>query len=334
MPAVRPFPAPDSQYADPPAVAASDPAAGATTEPRCPNCDTPAPGRYCPACGQAQHERHRSVRSIVDDALDSFLGWDGKIPVTLWLLVRRPGMLTAEYVAGRRMRYLPPLRLYLTLSAVLVLAFQFARPRMRDLQVTMAGDARPRAGARVGRDSAGRPPARGAPVRADAAAAAARDSATLDSLAALGPWRKLKRGMFGDRIRSLEHMSKAERERVVRDAFIGKLGTMFFLLLPAFAGIVGVLYRRTPLVYAEHLVFALHVHAAAALGLAVALILGGAAGGLVLLAGPPYLFLALRRVYGGSRRRTLAKLVVLGGIHAGVLAGAVLLTALAAFLVG
>lgn len=49
----------------------------------CPNCGTPAPLAYCPACGQAQHSLHRSLRAWIGELLDTFAGWDGKIPVTL-----------------------------------------------------------------------------------------------------------------------------------------------------------------------------------------------------------------------------------------------------------
>ena len=285
----------------------------------CPNCGTPAPLAYCPACGQAQHEAHRSLRSIAGDLLDTFAGWDGKIPVTLWLLVRHPGRLTAEYVAGRRVRYLPPLRLYLLLSVLLVLAFHAARPRMRGLRINMAGGA-------------------GAHVTATRGAAPPPAPAPLQQTVPPGPWQKLKRSYFGDRITALERMSKEDQQRELKRAFLAKLGNMFFALVPGFALVVGALYFRGPMVYAEHLVFALHVHAFAAAALALALGLRAVAppalAVAVLLWIPAYLFVALRTVYGGSRRRTLVKLALLGGSYLLTMSVAMVLTVLVAFLVG
>src|SRR5207302_1011535 len=75
-------------------------------------------GHYCPRCGQESHDLHRSLYGILGELLDTFAGWDGKIPATLWLMVRRPGGLTAEFLAGHRARYLRPLRLYLTMSVL------------------------------------------------------------------------------------------------------------------------------------------------------------------------------------------------------------------------
>jgi hypothetical protein len=276
------------RWPEPAVDTASDGPASDGPAPAGANCGTPAPLAYCPACGQAQHAPHRSLASIADDLADTFLGWHGRIPVTLWLLVRYPGRLTAEYVAGRRVRYLPPLRLYLTMGALLFLAFKAAAPRMNGLNVTVSPGA-----------------------------------------------LALKRSYFGDRLRTLNGMPRAEQQRELRRAFLARLGTTFFVLIPVFALLVSALYRRGPLVYAEHLVFVLHGQAFAAGVLALALAVGGAAGALTLLVAlPPYVFVALRRVYGGSRRRTLAKLVLLGAGYLVVLSVAMLVTVLAAFLLG
>jgi hypothetical protein len=286
----------------------SAPESAGPTGPACANCGTPAPGPYCPACGQAQHEAHRSLRSITGELLDTFAGWDGKIPVTLWLLVRHPGRLTAEYVAGRRVRYLRPLRLYLSLTVLVLLAQRVAPDRGTIIRI---GD--------FSRDTPGAVgPASGGAY-------------------ASGPWQRMKRSYFGPRIRDLERLPPKERNQAVSAAFLAKLGNMFFALLPVFALFVGALYRRSPLAYAEHFVFALHVHAFGAAALALGVALGGlhpATRLLPLLWAPPYLFVALRTVYGGSRARTLVKLVALGGSYLIVLLLATLVTAALAFFVG
>jgi hypothetical protein len=301
------------RWPEPASDAASDGPASDGPGPACANCGTPAPLAYCPACGQAQHAPHRSLASIADDLADTFLGWHGRIPVTLWLLVRYPGRLTAEYVAGRRVRYLPPLRLYLTMGALLFLAFKAAAPRMNGLTVTVGPGV----------------------MTPSAPAAQPKASARPSIVGTTGAWQKLKRSYFGDRLRTLNGMPRAEQQRELRRAFLARLGTTFFVLIPVFALLVSALYRRGPLVYAEHLVFVLHGQAFAAGVLALALAVGGAAGALTLLVAlPPYAFVALRRVYGGSRRRTLAKLVLLGAGYLVVLSVAMLVTVLAAFLLG
>ena len=44
--------------------------------------------------------------------------FDGRAARTLRVLFRRPGHLTAEFLAGKRRRYTPPFRLYLVISIV------------------------------------------------------------------------------------------------------------------------------------------------------------------------------------------------------------------------
>jgi hypothetical protein len=82
----------------------------------CENCGTELRGHYCSNCGQAAIDYRRSFRHVIVDVLDSFLNWDSKFVRTIGLLLWRPGWLTNQFVDGRRVRFLHPLRLYLLVS--------------------------------------------------------------------------------------------------------------------------------------------------------------------------------------------------------------------------
>lgn len=89
----------------------------------CENCATPLQGEYCHACGQSVHSPTRDFRHAVEDAFESFWHLDGRVFRTMLdLLV--PGRVAINYLAGKRARYLPPLRLFVILS---VLTFFVAR---------------------------------------------------------------------------------------------------------------------------------------------------------------------------------------------------------------
>jgi hypothetical protein len=98
----------------------------------------------------------------------------------------------------------------------------------------------------------------------------------------------------------------AEAERF-RDRFLGNLGGVMFLLLPTFALWLRLAYFNRRMLYTEHLVFALHVHAF--WFLVVGLLATGP--GIVALAAvvavPVYSALAARRVYGGRWSFTLLR---------------------------
>src|SRR5690606_22654165 len=99
----------------PPMPPAPAPAAARGT---CGNCGSPLLGEYCYACGQPVTGMVRHFSTIVGDFTDTVLNWDARLPRTLWPLLVRPGFLTREYFSGRRVRYVSPVRLFVTLAIV------------------------------------------------------------------------------------------------------------------------------------------------------------------------------------------------------------------------
>ncbi|PYJ08893.1 MAG: hypothetical protein DMF06_11690 [Verrucomicrobia bacterium] len=90
----------------------------------CENCGAPLTGEFCGQCGQHAIDYRRSIFRVVVDAADSFLNWDTKFLHSMNQLLIRPWQLTNDFNAGRRARYVHPLRLYLIAS---VLFFLLAR---------------------------------------------------------------------------------------------------------------------------------------------------------------------------------------------------------------
>ena len=102
----------------------------------CENCGTPLAGEYCAQCGQHAIDYRRSLFRVVLDALDSFLNWDTKFLHSLNVLLLSPWKLTNDFNAGRRARYVHPLRLYLIASIIFFLlarAINWETPASVDL---------------------------------------------------------------------------------------------------------------------------------------------------------------------------------------------------------
>jgi hypothetical protein len=92
----------------------------------CANCGTELVGPYCHNCGQNADNplaslRHFLRHTIADEAQLS----SGTLASFRGLI--KPGYLTQQYVAGRRVRFLSPLQLYL-LAAALFFLFSSVRP--------------------------------------------------------------------------------------------------------------------------------------------------------------------------------------------------------------
>jgi hypothetical protein len=89
-------------------------------EVRCANCGAELAGRYCHRCGQertASSLRSGYLRKVLTDVVSM----DGRALRSLRDLVFRPGFLTREYMAGRRVRHTEPAQLYLLAAAVFFL---------------------------------------------------------------------------------------------------------------------------------------------------------------------------------------------------------------------
>lgn len=79
----------------------------------CENCGATLTGEYCAQCGQHAIDYRRSLTAVLVDAADSFFNWDTKFLKSLGVLLVKPWKLTNDFNAGRRARYVHPLRLYL-----------------------------------------------------------------------------------------------------------------------------------------------------------------------------------------------------------------------------
>ena len=87
----------------------------------CENCGAPLTGEFCSQCGQHAIDYRRSIFRVLLDAADSFLNWDTKFLHSVNQLLIHPWQLTNDFNAGRRARYVHPLRLYLIGSIVFFL---------------------------------------------------------------------------------------------------------------------------------------------------------------------------------------------------------------------
>jgi len=115
------------------------PQAGTVARGNCQNCGVPLLGDYCYACGQPVKGLVRHFSSLIGDVLDSVFEWDGRTPRTLWPLLAKPGYLTLEYLAGRRVRYVSPFRLFFFLAVITFFVGRFV-VSFGDGEVNFAGN--------------------------------------------------------------------------------------------------------------------------------------------------------------------------------------------------
>jgi hypothetical protein len=216
---------------------------------------------------------------------------DSRIRQTLSPFLFRPGQLTKEYNAGRRMKYSSPLRIYLFASFLFFMAYSL-RPVARAVRVNQTA-------ARIEE-------------------ATRRISALSVEKAAPSKLHNLdKMGWFGKRLReqtekflALDAEGRREMSLRIRAEFVNALPKMMFLLLPLFVLILKGLYWRK--FYVEHVVFAFHLHAFAFLALIPAVLIGSTWFTLtVIMLVLAYWLVGMRNVYEDSWALTLLKFLLL-----------------------
>lgn len=231
----------------------------------CLNCQhsLPVGDRFCGKCGQESRETGESLASFFKHFLSDYFTFDSKIGRSFLPLLSKPGFLTAEFLAGRRVRYIPPLRLYIFISIVFFLVLGFEGRERGDMN---------------------------------------------------------EEALFWDRF------------------FEVHLPRIFFLLLPMFALILQLLNIRSKRNgYVRHFVFALHLHAFAFVAALVYIALSellikvnlqvvnpylGILFGVYLLG---YLHMAIRRVYGRNRWKSLFRVLLLLLIYGLAMSGVIVL---------
>lgn len=84
----------------------------------CGNCGTPLAGDFCHSCGQKAEAPPETLAGLARQFWEDLSSLDSKTLRSVVRLVREPGGLTVDYLAGRRIRFTAPLQLYLFAAAL------------------------------------------------------------------------------------------------------------------------------------------------------------------------------------------------------------------------
>lgn len=89
----------------------------------CLNCGTEVAGKFCHECGQQVMDASPTVGNFIMEYLNNAFIWDPQCLRTLWTLVRRPGQLTKEFLAGRIHSQENPLKLNMFILFIFITLF-------------------------------------------------------------------------------------------------------------------------------------------------------------------------------------------------------------------
>src|ERR1700748_1877375 len=102
----------------------------------CLNCGTILEGHYCHNCGQENLQIKESFGHMMNHAISDYFHFDHQFFHMLKPLLFKPGFLTNEYMAGKRVQFLHPVKMYIFISVVYFILLFKSGGHVADLHVS------------------------------------------------------------------------------------------------------------------------------------------------------------------------------------------------------
>jgi hypothetical protein len=265
---------------------------------QCPNCGhsiQPA-DQFCAQCGQRTHDLHLPLKHLAQEVFEDLFHFEDRSLQTLKKLVFAPGTLTKEFIAGKRMSYVAPIRFYVFVSVLFFFLLAIPSHQNEDVQEHLHAhtnitflqiQSSHLSGIQIS--------------RADSILTAEHIEATT-----------VNRYIVRQLIRF-----QNEGEEKFYHLLLKTISYMMFLLMPVFAAIVFLFYRKQAQHYIGTLIFSVHYHTFLFVVFIAVNVIDRVWGSswvllLAILLCPVYLYRALQHVYGGTVPRTVLKTVGIG----------------------
>ncbi len=192
---------------------------------------------YCPQCGQENHTLNVPLKHFFVELLEGTIHFDTKSTRTFLALLFKPGHLTVMYNEGKRVRYVPPLRLYIFISFIFFLCMGLipstpeSPKKESNLSFTF--------GAMSSNELRG--------IKEE----------KLDSLFTA---MKIERGGLEEYVIRKLWVITNEGWKEFGHKLVKNISSMIFVLMPFFGWLVYLLHRKRNRYYFEYLIYSVHFH--------------------------------------------------------------------------
>ncbi|MBK9048855.1 MAG: DUF3667 domain-containing protein [Bacteroidetes bacterium] len=255
--------------------------------PYCTNCgkELPQQENFCPECGQENDNKRQTFGNPMFELIQGFLSVDSRLTQSLPALLFRPGLLSKEYLRGRRQRYLDPIRMFITITVLyfLIASFGSEDPK-KEIEKLVAADST----GIIDIETDSLVVIEDSPLSyriTDKKSAALLDSSELisnDEQFELDDYhyKDIKAMVKRGHINTIEIMDSLNIENTFwnrfyygevikfaqsdfnkfKDYIVSKLPWIIFCMIPVFAFVLKLLYLRRKFLYIDHLIFSFHLY--------------------------------------------------------------------------
>src|SRR6202789_2641617 len=258
-------------------------------ENNCLNCGTILQGNFCHNCGQENLEIKEGFGHMMNHAISDYFHFDHQFFHTIKPLLFKPGYLTVEYIAGRRVQYLHPIKTYIFISVVyFLLLFQSGHEAVKiSTKVAPPGKITGSIDAKIAKNPNISSAAKQKMIKQSPAENKSNVVFKKESYNELknGPIAEfqLEDTTYREYLNKQSKLPADKRDNFFWHALTKKMLThkekygnmaqevfveelrhnvpkMMFLLLPIAAVIIGVTFRKNKKFYVEHLIYTFHLH--------------------------------------------------------------------------
>ncbi len=232
------------------------------SETDCLNCGAEVKGHYCSECGQPNYEPRESFRHILTHFITDYLHLDEKFFSSLKYLLFKPGFLTNEYNAGKRVKFVHPFRLYIFITIVFFI-FQSVDQKQKSKKDkdairidTLNNEQKESLKDTIVYENG--------EVAIDKGFEQVSDTSVEQYLARQDSLPEEQRDGFIKRYFNKKTISANEKDfkfgDKVNETFKKNIPKMMFLILPIFAFILSIFFRKKKLYYVEHFYHSVYLH--------------------------------------------------------------------------
>jgi hypothetical protein len=271
---------------------------------QCLNCEEILSGLFCKNCGQKDVSYSKPLGSVISLFFDSWFSVDNRTLRSVFPLFFKPGYLSAQFVAGKRMSFASPIKLYLFSSICYFFLFNISlrsdsmanvyssyNEKRLNKAFSKNEDAIKKAEALRNKYSVD-PPSNDVNIASKPPASNTAKVTTETRFS----------GRLSEKVKDPENL---------RSNLLKGFSYMFFVLMPLFALFLKWFMGKKKQYYFDHLVLAIHLHAFALLFFSVLLlygmILGLTINEYLLLVVVLYFIVSVKRFYSESWVKSIAK---------------------------
>ncbi|MCX6150445.1 MAG: DUF3667 domain-containing protein [Ignavibacteriales bacterium] len=192
---------------------------------------------YCPHCGQENNNYNIPLKHMFLELLEGTIHFDTKSFQTFLVLLFKPGHLTLQYNQGKRVRYVPPLRLYVFISFLFLITISILPSKSPSNQSTSKFDFEI--------------------YSITSLELTGLKESKLDSLLTI---RKIEKGGFAEYlIHKLWNLSN-DSGKEFGHSLVKNISYMIFILMPFFGWLVFLFHKKRKSYYFEYLIYSIHFH--------------------------------------------------------------------------